>query len=458
MSLLSGLGGPVSSLVGLVPSGVTAGAREAAGLAGRLVGLPQRAVWSRPGRCYISVHGLHGPDALRVARRVERALESHDQVAWARVNAPSGRVIVGLESPPPPERDLVAIVERAEDNDPAHNCDEQGEWCREPHHPCEGPRTRQSVSGLAADVVGLGLSTINRVAPWTPLPSEVAALAGAVNLHPRLRELVTRGLNGPEQAESMLAVVTALAQGAASRGGGLVLDVVQRLAQWREAEAHRKTWESVEPDLVSGPDDAAADPVEDERPVPAPADVSDSYAERAMNAGLLAGAVVTPFSGPRRGLAVALSSVPKAPHAGREGFATTLGKVLALRGATVMDRGVLRRLGQIDTVLLDEESLSASRYELSDLTLLSGADERETAERLFALFDRDRQEETSRDEDGWVLGPLEDLELTGRTGRQAAKQLRAQGSEQILGLANGRRLQAVAGLARSTAPGADAVA
>ncbi|MDK1475828.1 cation-translocating P-type ATPase [Streptomyces sp. 549] len=457
MSLLSGLGGPVSSLVGLVPNGVTAGARGALGFAGRLAGVPQRAVWSRPGRCHIAVHGLHGSDGTRLARRVERALEAHPQVAWARVNAPAGRVVVGLESPPPSERELVELVAQAEDDRHAENCDAQGEWCREPHHPCEGPRTRQSVSALAADVVGLGLATVNRLAPWTPLPAEVPALAGALTHHPTLREWVTRGVNGPEQAESLLPVLTALAQGAAARGGGLVLDVAQRVAQWREAEAHRQAWEKAEPVLVTGPDDAGADPEDDERPVPAPADTSDAYASRAMKAGLLAGAVATPFTGPRRGLAVALSSVPKAPEAGREGFATAVGRVLALRGATVMDRGVLRRLGQMDTVLLDEDALSGSHCELSELVPLSGTDEREAAERLFALFDPDAQEGTHR-EDGWVLGPLEELDLTGRTGVRAARRLRAEGSERVLGLAKGKRLQAVAGLARTTAPGADAVA
>ncbi|WP_245641202.1 cation-translocating P-type ATPase [Streptomyces megasporus] len=451
---------PVPPVLGLVSDGVAVGAREAVGtagkLAGRLVGLPGRAVWTRPGRCYIAVHGLNNSEGERLARRVERNLEGHPQVLWARVNAPSGRVVVALASPPPPERELVELVERAETAVPCE--EEHGEWCQEPHHPCEGPKTRQSVTALAADVLGLGLSTVNRVAPWTPLPPEVAAITGAVIRHPRLRHLIDVGLHDPERAESLLPVVSALVQGVATRGGGLMLDVVQRAAQWREAGAHRRAWEEAEPRLVSGPQDAAAGPIVAERPEPAPRDATDSYAERSMAASALAGAAAVPFAGPRRGLAVALSGVPKAPDAGREGFATTLGRALALRGAMVMDRTVLRRLGQLDTVLLDEEALSSSHHELADLVPMEDADPRETAERIFALFAPESAGATHRDEDGWVLGELEELELTGRKGTQAARRLRKQGSERVLGLARGRRLMAVAGLARQKAPGADAVA
>ncbi|URN11485.1 heavy-metal-associated domain-containing protein [Streptomyces radiopugnans] len=467
MSLLSGLPGvsglrlPVPPLVGLVPEGVTAGAREAVGtsrrLAGQLVGVSRRAVWSRPGRCYITVHGINTPEGERTARRVERLLERHPGVLWARVNAPSGRVVVALESPPPPERELVALVERAEGHVPCAD-EEHEEWCHEPHHPCEGPRTGQSVTALAADVVGLGLSTLNRVAPWTPLPPEVASLTGAVARHPRLRRLVAQGLHDPQQADSLLPVLTALTQGVATRGGGLVLDVVERMAQWREAGAYRRAWEEAEARLVGSPGDAAANPVAVERPVPPPPDAVDRYVERSMALTAAAGAAAAPFTGPRRGLAVALSGVPKAPDAGREGFATTLGRALALRGTTVMDRSVLRRLGQTDTVVLDEEALSGSHHELADLVPLEGADPQEAAERLFALFVPERVGGTHRDEDGWVLGPLEELELTGRRGARAAARLRRQGSESVLGLARGRRLMAVAGLARQKAPGADAVA
>ncbi|MEU1665388.1 cation-transporting P-type ATPase [Streptomyces sparsogenes] len=436
---------------------MTAGVRGAAGLLGRLARLPQRGVWSHPGRMYIEVRGVHGTGGERVARRVERALETHSRVRWARVNAPSERVVVSLASPAPREAELVALVEQAEAHGAAAEAEEFDEWLPEPHHPSEGPSTPESLSALTADAVGLTLSTALRLAPWLKLPTEVGALASLLQHHPRIRRLAA-AVSGPDRADSALTAVSALAQGVATRGGGIALDVVERLSQWREAAVDRQAWEAAEPHLVHGPRDVAAEPLVVERPGPPPRDATARYAERSMRIGAAVGALAVPFAGPRRGLAVALASIPKAPGAGREGFATGLGRFLALRGVVAMDRGALRRLGQVDTVVLDEEALRGDRYEPIDVEVLGGADAPRVAERLFDLFDPDGPLEIRRNGHGWALGPLDRLDLTGRTGGQAASRLLRKGSERVLGLARGRRLQAVVGLAAQTAPGAEAVA
>ncbi|MGY0056536.1 HAD-IC family P-type ATPase [Streptomyces sp. LZ34] len=448
---------PAPPLLGPLTGGVTAGLRGAAGLVGRLASLPRRGVWSHPGRCYIEVRGVHGIGGERVGRRVETALESHPGVRWARVNAPTERVVVSLVSPPPRESELVALVEQAEAHRAATEAEEFDEWCPEPHHPSEGASTPESVSALTADAVGLSLSTALRLAPWLKLPTEVGALASLLQHHPRVRRLAA-AIGGAERADSALTAVSALAQGVATRGGGLALDTVERIAQWREADAESQAWEAAEPHLVHGPRDVAAEPIIVERPGTPPRDATTRYAERSMRAGVLAGALAVPFGGPRRGLAVALASVPKAPGAGREGFATSLGRFLALRGVVAMDRGALRRLGQVDTVVLDEEALRSDRYEPIDVDVLGGAEAPLIAERLFDLFDPDGPLEVRRNGQGWALGPLDRLDLTGRTGSQAATRLRRKGSERVLGLAKGRRLQAVVGLAAQTVPGAEAVA
>ncbi|PRH75848.1 haloacid dehalogenase, partial [Streptomyces solincola] len=375
--LTAGLVGPVAGGVGY---GMAAGARGAAEVAGVLLGVPRRGVWWREGRCHVAAHGLHGPGGTLLAARIEEALQAHPGVEWARVNGPSERVIVAVTDAPPSERELVALVRRAGGA--------AGEDEAEPHHPSEGPRTRQTLPALAADSVALGMTAVRRLAPWLRLAPEVAGLAGVLHHHPALRRLAA-GVSTAEQAESLLPVVHALAQGAATRGGGLVLDVVERVALWREAAAERAAWEEAEPKLVRGPEHAAADPVAAARPGPEPSDRADRYAERAMAAGLAAGALAAPFAGPRKGFAVALAALPKAPGAGREGFATSLGRALSLRGTVVMDRTVLRRIGQIDTVLLDEAALRGERYEPVDLEPVGGADPEAVAEKLFALFEAD---------------------------------------------------------------------
>ncbi|OMI34717.1 P-type HAD superfamily ATPase, partial [Streptomyces sparsogenes DSM 40356] len=248
---------------------MTAGVRGAAGLLGRLARLPQRGVWSHPGRMYIEVRGVHGTGGERVARRVERALETHPRVRWARVNAPSERVVVSLLSQAVREAELVALVEQGEEAEAAAVAEEFDEWLPEPHHPSEGPSTPESLSALTADAVGLTLSTALRLAPWLKLPTEVGALASLLQHHPRIRRLAA-AVSGPDRADSALTAVSALAQGVATRGGGLALDVVERLAQWREAAAERQAWEAAEPHLVHGPRDVAAEPIVVERPGPPP--------------------------------------------------------------------------------------------------------------------------------------------------------------------------------------------
>ncbi|MFD8963867.1 HAD-IC family P-type ATPase [Streptomyces sp. NPDC059568] len=449
-------------VAGGVAGAVAACVRGTAVAAGALAGLERRDVWSREDRSHIEVRGVHGPRGTWVARSVERALEEHPGVLWARVNAPSERVVVSLASPPPPEHELIRIVAHAEEHAaaPTAEPDEFDEWSPEPHHPSEAPHRRQSLPALAADTVGLLLTAVTSLSPWTQLPAEVGALATAVQHHPRLRKWTTKGLTGQEQAELLLPVLSALAQGVATRGEGLVLDVVQRVAQWQEAEAHRRAWATAEERLVRGPGHAAADPIVVERPGPTRQDVTARYAERTMAFSVLAGAAALPYAGPRRALAVALSSVPKAPGAGREGFATSLGRFLARRGVVAMDRSALRRLGQVDTVVLDEEALHSGGHELTDLALFGDAEPEQISERLFTLFDPTTPRQVHRD-DGWVLGPLDELdavEPAGRTGSEAAERLKRQGSEYVLGLAEGDRLRAVAGVAARTLPGAQALA
>ncbi|MPY82402.1 MAG: HAD-IC family P-type ATPase [Actinophytocola sp.] len=409
----------------------------------RLTGIPSRQVRSRDGRCYIEVHGLDGPNPRRVIRAVERELAAVPGVDWARVNGPTHRVIVATTDPAPRQDDLVRAVARAERAAKVPE-DETDEACLDVHHPCEGPRTTQAVSSLAADAFGLGLSAVTRLASWVPLPTEVGALGSVFHHHPALRRLTGKAMHSQHDADSALPIVSAVAQGLAAGGEGLVLDIAERVEQWREARAHESTWWRREPELVRDEQDAAAAPVPG-RTSPTPEDPADRYASRAMAAGAAAGAGAVPFVGPRRGIGVGLASLPKAPGAGREGFATHLGRILARRGVVVMDRGVLRQLGRVDTVVIDTAALRTGHYEITDLVPVSGADPAETAERVFELFDP-ADPDTCQERDGWRLAPLDDLDLSGTTGKRAAKQLRERGAERVIGVARGRRLRGVAGV------------
>lgn len=408
--------------------------------AARLGGFGGRQVGARDGRYYVEVHGLDQAHARSVIRTVERAVADLPGVHWARVNAPTHRLVVAAESLR--EDDLVRAVAQAERD--AAVPQEGDDECQELHHPCEGPRTTQSVTALAADAFGLGLSAVTRLASWVPLPTEVAAIGSVFHHHPTLRRLTGKALHSQHDADSVLPVVSAVAQGLAAGGEGIVLDIVQRVEQWREARAHQATWWQREPDLVRGESDAAAGPVP-ARKTPPPADPADDYARRAMSVGAAAGTAAVPFTGPRQGLGVGLASLPKAPAAGREGFATHIGRVLARRGVVVMDRSVLRQLGRMDTVVIDAAALRNGRHEITDLVPVAGADPAEIAELGFELFQPDKPD-ARQERDGWVLAPLAGLELSGTTGRRAARQLRERGADRVLGIARGRKLRGVAGV------------
>ncbi|GAA3624549.1 cation-translocating P-type ATPase [Lentzea roselyniae] len=414
------------------------------GLLRDLAGLRRRQVWARQGRLHVEVHGLDTPHARRLIKEVEQRLENLDGVLWARVNAPAQRVVVAVDSPGPRRDELIRIIERAERHAAEHSDEEP---CEELHHPCEGPATRQTVSALAADAVGLGLSALTRLTQWVPLPTEIAALGSIFQHHPRLRSLV-----GKEQSDSVLPHVSALAQGLAAGGEGILLDGAERIAQIREARAYRKAWNKAEPTLVAGPEHAAGEPVLQPRPAKLPQDPVDRYAERAMGVGALAAGAAVPFFGPRRALALGLASTPKAPAAAREGFATYLGRILAKRGVIVMDRGVLRRLGQIDTVVLDERALRTGHTELTDVVPMAGADPREIAAVAFELFDPQAPDEV-QEADRWRLGPLE-----GTRGKQGAQRLRKRGADDVLGLSKGQKLLAVVGVSAQHAHGVQAIA
>ncbi|MFD0268557.1 HAD-IC family P-type ATPase [Streptomyces sp. NPDC127106] len=389
-----------------------------------------------------------------MSRRIERAVEGHSGVLWARVNAPMERVVVELGSPAPPVRELVALVEGAEGD---HVAEEEAfdAWVPEPDHPSEGPPF-SSLPALAADTLGLAIATVRRLAPWIGLPAEVAAIIDALRAHPRLRHLV-EDVSGEAEAESLLSVAGALIQGVATGGGGIGLDVLLRAAAWREASAEREAWSEAESRLVRGPREAAAEAVETERAGPLPQDAADHFAEQSMAAGIGVALAALPFAGVRRAVAVAVAAVPKAPTAGREGFAASLGRHLAQRGVVTMDRTVLRRLGRVDTILLEEDALRGNRYEPIDFAVLNDADTAEAADRLFALYDPEDPLAARHDGD-WILGLLNELELDEEPGHDAAERVRRRGAEKVLGLARGGSLQAVAGLAAQSAPGAEAVA
>ncbi|MEV0153396.1 cation-translocating P-type ATPase [Micromonospora sp. NPDC050686] len=434
---------PVPGLVGDATRAVDAAARKLA----RAAGLTSRRVWSGNGRHHIEVHGVCQDGGDKLARQVEAALERLPGVAWARVNAPSGRVVVAVRQPEPKLRDLIATVARTE-----HTCDHEPDPdVPPPHPPEEGPRTPRTLGALVSDALGLTISAATRILPFTPVPGEVAGLLSAVDLHPKLHALANRGLRADPRAEVLFPLAEAVAQGLAGGWTGIVLDGAQRLVQWGEARSQLTTWERAEPRLTGDPDRAVARAPRTERPAPKPDGPAERYVKRMLAAGAAAGVAAVPVVGGKRAAALGLSALPKAPGSGREGYAARLGRILARRGVIVMDRGVLRELDRIDTVVLDAAVLGSGRGVLADLAPLAGADTGEVAGRAFELFDPDAPDRLQQ-ADSWRLGPLDRLDATDPGDTPDTRRLREAGGR-LLGLARGDRLVAVLRVDEEPAPG-----
>ncbi|WFE50989.1 HAD-IC family P-type ATPase [Micromonospora sp. WMMD1155] len=415
----------------------------------RTVGLSRRRVWSRPGRHHIEVHGVCQDGGNRLARQVEDALERMPGVAWARVNAPSGRVVVAVQNPEPAMRDLIATISRVE-----QTCDHEPDpEIPPPHPPEEGPRTPRTLGGLASDALGLTISAATRILPFAPLPGEVSGLLAAVDLQPKLHEFVGKRLRSDPRADILFPLAEAVVQGLTGRWTGIVLDGAQRVVQWGEARAQLSAWERAEPRLTGHPDRATARwPVID-RPRPKPDGPVERYINKMLAAGAAAGAAAMPFAGPKRATALGLAALPKAPGSGREGYAAQLGWMLARRGVIAMDRSVLRELDRIDTLVLDAAVLGSDRGVLADLAPATGADVDQVAERAFALFDPDHPA-ASRTADDWRLGPLDQMPANDGADIPDGDRLRAAGG-QLLGLRHGDRLAALLRVEPEPAPGVD---
>ncbi|KAB1949339.1 HAD-IC family P-type ATPase [Micromonospora sp. ALFpr18c] len=412
----------------------------------RQAGLTRRRVWSRPGRHHIEVHGVCQDGGDRLARQVEGALERLPGVAWARVNAPSGRVVVAVQAPEPRLRDLIATIGRIE-----RTCDHEPDpEIPPPHPPEEGPRTPRTLGALASDALGLTISAATRILPFAPLPGEVAGLLSAVDLQPKLHAFMGKKLRSDPRADIIFPLAEAVVQGLTGRWTGIVLDGAQRIVQWGEDRAQLAAWERAEPRLTGDPERATARwPVID-RPRPKPDGPVERHINRMLAVGATAGAAAVPFAGPKRAAALGLSTLPKAPGSGREGYAAQLGRMLARRGVIAMDRSVLRELDRIDTLVLDAAVLGSDRGVLADLAPASGVDVDQVAERAFALFDP-ADPAAARSVDGWRIGPPDHLPAGDIPDRE---RLRAAGG-QLLGLAHGDRLAALLRVEPEPAPGVD---
>ncbi|MGI5182812.1 HAD-IC family P-type ATPase [Dactylosporangium sp. CA-152071] len=425
------------------PSRLVAGAARAA--TGRSPGGPVTT-----DRVAVDAPGVGRPDTAEYRTALSTALRQVPGVSWAVVNAPLQRVVLGVTRPAPTRAQLTAAVRAVRERYPGIH-DGPADRAPAPDHPAPLER---AATALVADAAGLVVATFGRIARHVPGAVEAASLVPFVDTQPKLRAVLERAL-GRDRTDSVLALSNAAAQGLVGGVSGLGVDAAVRVGQLAEARARRDAWRA-EPALLRTPQRAAADPVVTERPSPLPDGIVEHYAPRSVAVGAGAAGVALAAGGAGRAAAIAVAGLPKAPGAGRESFAAQLGRTLAGRRAHVMDPRVLRLLDRVDTVILDPAVLTTGRLMVQEVHPLPGADPegvRLQAQRLFSAEATDQPVE----QDGWLLGPVDQLRLRGRTGVRTRQRLHRDGAAHVLGLAHGTRLEALVSLVPQPAASADAL-
>ncbi|HVM64787.1 MAG TPA: HAD-IC family P-type ATPase, partial [Acidimicrobiales bacterium] len=305
-------------------------------------------------RLHVEVRGLAPEPACdpALARRVAGAAEQEagavPGVRWAVANAPTGRLIVDIESPAVVP-DVLAAVERAEEAcgtatvgfpATAHAADREPIW--------------QALTALAMDTAGLAVGTAGMAARARGLPHEVTVVTSVLGGEPHVRSLAAH-LLGPGVGDVVLAAVNAVANGLAYGPVGVTADLAWRALYVTDAVSRRRRWAAFEPELCAHPRGAAARPVEARaRPVAVPPGPIERYTDRATAAGVVAAASAVALTrNPARAAAAMYAALPTAARLGREAFAAQFGRVLSGHGAIVLDDTALRRLDRVDTVVVD---------------------------------------------------------------------------------------------------------
>jgi len=405
-----------------------------------------RVLWRAHRRIHIRVRGVASGAGSELARAVEAALESHQAVSWAVVNASLGAVVVQCDKAVP-EAELAGIVERLEESFAAAGTGPAGQ--APPMN-----RVPRAVTPLVATAAGLALAGAGRAVRAARLPAELGSLFQFVDAQPRLRGALA-GAVGADRADLLLAGGNAVAQAAAQGISGLTVDTGQRVLQLAEAVLERDSWVRAEPKLCVSRGHAAAHPVTPERPRAVPPGVAERFSDgMGVAAAAAFGGVLATSGSARRAGGVAVATIPKAAQTGRESFAAMLGCLLARRGVVVADHHALRLLDRVDTIVVDEDVLTTGVLRVGEVIPVGSADRAQLAAAVEAMFNAGRVGRTVT-HDRLALGPLEDLGLNTGAGSRLAARLTDRGALAVLGLAEAGRLRAVVGVVAEPAGAAD---
>jgi cation-transporting ATPase I len=248
------------------------------------------------------------------------------------------------------------------------------------------------LTAAAFNAIAIGAAVTGWVVRLPAAPRTTRAAAALLNNQPRMVSLLESRL-GRVGTDLALSASTAAANGLTQAVGTPLLNLVQRVLQISEAEAHRRRWRDREPQLASpdrpqapvvpiissaGPKSQAprhnwaaaaageASHVVVDGAIDAAIDTAkgsmagpiEQYVDQAANGSLIAAATaLVAGGGPEDAAGAVLAGIPKAALMGRQSFAAVLGRGLAEDGQMILDPGALRRLDRVKVVVIDGAAL-----------------------------------------------------------------------------------------------------
>jgi H+-transporting ATPase len=337
-------------------SAVLAVARELIG------GKPVRRCWRGNGHCWIEVRGLdteHGP-ALGAA--VLDAVGVTPGVTSVRLNVPLSRVIVRVDDDGPTLRDLCALVDSVERQQPASDDDNQPTDL-----PADGVVLAGRAMAAAADGAGLCAAVAGRALMWPSLPTGLTAAVTLVDYQPRLRAMV-EGRLGPVAADTALAMAAATVYAITQAPSTVAVEFIRHLMQLGESVSAADAWERRADALAAHADRPDPTPAA-QRPRPLPPGPVERHSERSgVTQGLAASSVGLLTRDLNLAATAAVVTAPKAARNAREGFCSTLSRGLADRhGVLPLRREAVRMLDRIDAVVVDPRALATAQLRVSRL-------------------------------------------------------------------------------------------
>ncbi|MBF8187149.1 HAD-IC family P-type ATPase [Nonomuraea sp. K274] len=400
-----------------------------------------------PGGVRIELRNIGGPRTERRARALEERLLTMG-VPRAEVNGALGCVFVACDEQTADLDKLVAVVE---END-------EGDGGAEPGVRDGVEQQARAAVSLAAHVAGTALATAGLLARVPRLPAAVPAFLALAEHTPRVRRELERRVGKPAM-DAVLATTRIVTTTLSMRPTSLVIDSVAAAGRYVDARAGRRAWARREEEFaVEEGSYRHTRTATAARPVPLPRGPVERYADAAGSAALAAHVLTTVVSrSHQRGLSLLIAGIPKAACLGRDAFTSAAARVLAGRGAIVLNREALHRMDRIDTVVLDAAVLTTDAWTLDSVVpLVPDVDLDDLHARLYTLLDL-TDPAARRERDGWSVAPHPSVEFHPSAHTEdVPEQWRAQGIR-VVAVAREGSPVALAGLARELHPLAEAL-